>query len=291
MALSEKDLSEGQGRSPDQTEEDTEFFDYVLILFRYRWLIFWTVSLCTAGILLYVSVQEPEFESVATIYSQRLIQQQRFISVLSSEVARRDIVRKLYQYERGGETPIVDLTEILGAGSEQRAVQTLQGMVRFLESPNQQYVTSIVVTSRSPQLSAIVANAYVVQLLQEEYDNLKERRRLLAPNDLANIRKTDFVTNEFEKLEMEMDTVGVEVFQGFQIGNVEVRSLAVPTAVPFKKYGMNVVVAAGLAIGVCVSVLLVFLIEYGRHNLRLLASLTNELRKDVEWVSGRLGKK
>ena len=279
MALSEKDLSEGQGRSPDQTEEDTEFFDYVLILFRYRWLIFWTVSLCTAGILLYVSVQEPQFESVATIYSK---QQDRSISVLSSEVMRRDIVRKLYQYERDGETLIVDLTEILGAGSEQRAVQTLQGMARFTPSPEQQYVTSIVVTSRSPQLSAIVANAYVVQLLQEEYDNLKERRRLLAPNDLANIRKTDFVTNEFEKLEMKMDTVGVEVFQGFQIGNVEVHSLAMPPEVPVERYGMSLMLAASLAVGLCISIFLVSLIEFVRHKLKLLASLPHGLRKDGE---------
>ena len=258
MALSEKDLSEGQGRSPDQTGEDREFLDYVLILFRYRWLIFWTVSLCTAGILLYAGLQEPEFESVATIYSK---QRDRSISVLSREVTRRDIVRKLYQYERDGETPIVDLTEILGAGSEQRAVQTLQGMARFVPSPEQQYVTSIVVTSQFPQLSAIVANAYVVQLLHDEYDNLKERRRRLAPNDLANIRKTDLVTNEFEKLEMKMDTVGVQVFQGFQIGNVEVRSLAMPPAVPVERYGMSLILAASLAVGLCISIFLVSFIE------------------------------
>ena len=290
MALSEKDLSEGQGRSPDQTGEDTEFFDYVLILFRYRWLIFWTVSLCTAGILLYAGLQEPEFESVAIIDSKK---RPRSISVLSIEVTRRNIVRKLYQYERDGETLIVDLTEILGAGSEQRAVQTLQGMVRFVPSPEQQYMTSIVVTSQSPQLSAIVANAYVVQLLQEEYDNLKERRRLLAPNDLANIRKTDFVTNEFEKLEMKMDTVGVQVFQGFQIGNVEVRSLAMPPEVPGERYGMKAMLAVGLAVGLGGSILMVSLIEYIRHKRHAgrLTFLANELRKDIRWRSSRLSKK
>ena len=290
MALSEKDLSEGQGRPPDQTGEGTEFFDYVLILFRYRWLIFWTVSLCTAGILLYVSVQEPQFESVATIYSK---QQDRSISVLSSEVTRRDIVRKLYQYERDGETPIVDLTEILGAGSEQRAVQILQGMVRFLDSPDQQYVISIVVTSRSPHLSAIVANAYVVQLLQEEYDNLKERRRRLHASpqkDLVSIREIDLLTNEFEKLEMKMDTVGVEVFQDFQIGNVEVRSLAMPPDAPVERYGMKRALAVGLATGLFISVPLSFFIEYLRRKRQVgfLEPLANELRKDVKWLRGLL---
>lgn len=291
MALSEKDLSEGQGRPPDRTGEDTEFLDYVLILFRYRWLIFWTVGLCTAGILLYASQQEPEFQSVATIYTQ---QRDRLSSVLSGEVTRRKVVRKLYQYERDDETHVVDLTEILGAGSEQRAVQTLRGMVRFLPSPEQQYVISIVVTSRSPQLSAVVANAYVVRLLQEEYDNLRERRRRLHTSpqkDLASIRQIDLSTNEFEKLEMKMDMVGVKVFQGFQIGNVEIRSLAVVPDARVQRYGMNVVVAAGLAIGLGVSILMVFLIEYGRHKPELLVSLTNELRKDVEWVGSRLGKK
>lgn len=291
MAISEKDLSEGQGRPPDQTGEDTEFLDYVLILFRYRWLIFWTVSLCTAGIVTYASVQEPEYQATATIYSK---QRDHSISVLSGEVTRRNIVRKLYQYERDGETHVVDLTEILGTGSEQRAIQVLRGMVRILPSLEQQYGTSIIMTSTSPRLSEIVANAYVVQLLQNEYDNLKERRRRRHANpqkDLASIRQIDLLTNEFEKLEMKMDTVGVKAFQSFQIGNIEIRSLAVATNARVQRYGINVVVAAGLAIGVCVSVLLVFLIEYGRHKPRLLASLTNELRKDVEWISSRLGKK
>ena len=288
MALSEKDLSEGQGRPPDQTGEDREFLDYVLILFRYRWLIFWTVSLCTAGIVTYASIQEPEFQATAAIHSK---QRDHSIGVLSSEVTRRNVVRKLYQYERDGETHIVDLTEILGAGSEHRAVQVLQGMVRILPSLGQQYVTSIIMTSTSPRLSVIVANEYVMQLLQDEYDNLNERRSHLARKDLANIRKIDSVTDKFEKLQKNVDKVGVEVFKGFQIGNIEVRSLAVSAEYPVRRYGMNVVVAAGLAIGVCVSVLLVFLIEYGRYKPRLLASLTNELRKDVEWVSSRLGKK
>lgn len=290
MALSEKDLSEGQGRPPDQTGEDTEFLDYVLILFRYRWLIFWTVSLCTAGIVTYASVQEPEYQATATIYSQ---QQGRSVSVLSSEVTRRNIVRKLYQYERDGETHVVDLTEILGAGSEQRAVQVLQGMVRILPSPEQQYVTSITVTSLSPQLSAVVANEYVVQLLQEEYDNLKERRRRLTPNDLAKIRKIDLVTNEFKKLQIRMDKVGVGAFQGFRIGPIEVHSLAVPPEVRIERYGVNVILAAGLAIGLGVSVLMVSLIEYVRHKRHAgrLTFLTNELRKDIRWLNSRLSKK
>ncbi len=290
MALSEKDLSEGQGRPPDQTGEDREFLDYVLILFRYRWLIFWTVSLCTAGIVTYASVQEPEFQATAAIYSE---QQDRSISVLSGEVTRRNIVRKLYQYERDGETHVVDLTEKLGAGSEQRAVQALQGMVRFLPSQEQQYVTSIIVTSRFPRLSEIVANAYVVQLLQEEYDNLKERRRRLTRKDLTAIKEIDLLTNEFEKLEMKMDKAGVGVFQGFRIGPIEVHSLVVLPEVRIERYGMNVLLAAGLAIGLGVSILMASLIEYVRHNWHTgrLTFLTNELRKDIRWVSSRLSKK
>lgn len=289
MALSEKDLSEGQGHPPDQTGEDREFLDYVLILFRYRWLIFWTVSLCTAGMLLYVSAQELEFQAVATIYSEQPTYSTTF---LSGDAMRRNLLRKLYQYKQDGKTHIINLTETLGAGSEERALLALRGMI-FLQ-PDDLRETSIVVTSRSPQLSVVVANAGVVQLLQNEYDNLKRRRRLLSavtPNDLVKIREIDFVTNEFEKLQMKMDKVGAKVFQGFRIGVIEVRSLAVPTAYPVERYRMNVVVAAGLAIGVCASALLVFLIEYGRHKPRLLASLTNELRKDVEWVSSRLDKK
>lgn len=293
MAISEKDLSEGQGRPPDQTGEDREFLDYVLILFRYRWLIFWTVSLCTAGIVTYASVQEPEFQATAAIYSE---QQDRSISVLSSEVTRRNVVRKLYQYERDGETHVVDLTEILGAGSEQRAVQALQGMVRFLPSQEQQYVTSIIVTSQFPRLSEIVANAYVGQLLQNEYDNLKERRRRLHASpkkDLVSIRQIDLLTNEFEKLEMKMDKAGVGVFQGFRIGPIEVHSLVVLPEVRIERYGMNVLLAAGLAIGLGVSILMASLMEYVRHNRHTgrLTFLTNELRKDIRWLSSRLSKK
>ena len=285
MALSEKDLSEGQGRPPDQTGEDREFLDYVLILFRYRWLIFWTVSLCTAGIVTYASVQEPEFQATAAIHSK---QRDHSISVLSSEVTRRNVVRKLYQYERDGETHVVDLTEILGAGSEQRAVQALQGMVRFLDSPDQQYVTSIIVTSTSPWLSKIVANAYVVQLLQDEYDNLKERRSHLTGKDLANIKKIDSVTDKFEKFQKNMDKVGVKVFQGFQIGNVEVRSLAVSAETQIERYGMKKALAVGLATGLFISVPLFFFFEYLRRKRQagLLEPLTDELRKDVKWVRG-----
>ena len=287
MAISEKDLSEGQGRPPDQTGEDREFLDYVLILFRYRWLIFWTVSLCTAGIVTYASIQEPEFQATAAIYTK---QQDRSISVLSSEVTRRDIVRKLYQYERDGETHVVDLTEKLGAGSEQQAVQTLQGMVRILDSPDQQYVTSIIVTSTSPRLSKIVANAYVVQLLQNEYDNLKERRRRLTRKDLTAIREIDLLTNEFEKLEMKMDKAGVGVFQGFRIGNVEVRSYAVAPDTSVERYGMKRALAVGLATGLFISVPLFFFIEYLRRKRQagLLEPLANELRKDVKRVKGLL---
>ena len=290
MALSEKDLSEEQGRPPDRTTEDTEFLDYILILFRYRWLIFWTVGLCTAGILIYASQQEPEFQAVAAIYTQ---QQERFSSVSSGEVTRRNVVRKLYQYERDGETHVVDLTEILGAGSEQRAVQALWGMVRFLPSPERQYVTSIVVTSLSPQLSAIVANEYVLQILRNEYDNLKQRRRRLhasTPKDLVSIREIDLLMNTFETLETKMDQVGVGVFQGFQIGSIEVDSLAVPPKVPVERYGMKRVLAMGLAVGVCVSVLLIFFILIGRQKPKLVTSLANELKKDVLWVRNRYGK-
>lgn len=285
MAISEKDLSEGQGRPPDQTGEDTEFLDYVLILFRYRWLIFWTVSLCTAGIVTYASVQEPEYQATATVYSK---QRDHSISVLSDGDTRRNIVRKLYQYERNGETHIVDLTEILGAGSEQRAIQALQGMVRFLDSSDQQYVISIIVTSTSPGLSKIVANAYVVQLLQNEYDNLNERRSHLTRKDLANVRKIDFVTDKFEKLQKNMDKVGGEVFQGFQIGNVEVRSLVVSPETQIERYGMKKALAVGLATGLFISVPLFFFIEYLRRKRQagLLEPLTNELRKDVKRVRG-----
>ena len=290
MTLSEKDLSEEQGRPPDRTSEDTEFLDYILILFRYRWLIFWTVGLCTAGILLYASQQEPEFQAVATIYTQ---QQERSSSVLSGEVTRRNVVRKLYQYERDGETHVVDLTEILGAGSEQRAVQTLRGMVRFRPSPERQYVTSIVVTSLSPRLSAIVANEYVVQLLWNEYDNLKQRRRRLhvsTPKDLISIREIDLLMNTFETLETKMDQVGVGVFQGFQIGSIEVDSLAVPPEVPVERYGMKRAGAVGLATGLFVSALLSFLIEYLRRKrqARLLEPLANELKKDTKRVKDLL---
>ena len=290
MTLSEKDLSEEQGRPPDRTAEDTEFLDYVLILFRYRWLIFWTVGLCTAGILLYASQQEPEFQAVATIYTQ---QQDRSSSVLSGEAMRRNVVRKLYQYERDGETHVVDLTEILGAGSEQRAVQALQGMVRFLPSPERQYVTSIVVTSLSPQLSAIVANEYVLQLLRNEYDNLKQRRRRLhasTQKDLVSIREIDLLMNTFETLETKMDQVGVGVFQGFQIGSIEVDSLAVPPEVPVERYGMSLVLVASMLVGLCISIFLVSSIEFVRHKRGRLASLTNESRKDVEQVSSTLKK-
>lgn len=277
MALSEKDLSEEQCRPPDRTGEDVEFLDYVLILFRYRWLIFWTVGLCTAGILLYASQQEPEFQSVATIYTQH---PSYSISLLSGFPLRRNIVRKLHQYERNGETHVIDLTETLGDGSEYRAVLALQRMVHL--QPDQKHVVSIVVTSLSPRLSAVVGNAFVVQLLQMEYDILKSRRK---------IGEINVVIDAFEKLQLKMDKMGAEVFQGFEIGNVRVLSLAVLGESPIGKYGMNVVLAAGLAIGVCLSVLLVFLIEYGRHKPELLVSLTNELRKDVEWVGNRLGKK
>lgn len=292
MTLSEKDLSEEQGRPPDRTAEDTEFLDYVLILFRYRWLIFWTVGLCTAGILLYASQQDLEFQAVATIHTQ---QWDRSSRVLFGEVTRRNVVRKLYQYERNGETHVVDLTEILGAGSEQRAVQTLQGMVRFWPSPDQQYVTSIVVTSLSPQLSAIVANEYVVQLLRNEYDTLKQRRRQLhagTPKDLVSIKEIDFVTNQFEKLQKTMDKFDVEVFRGFQIGNVEVLSLAMPEEVPVEGYGMKAMLVVGLAVGLGGSILMVSLIEYVRHKRHAgkLTFFANELKKDVEWVSSSLGR-
>ena len=290
MALSEKDLSEKQGRPPDRTGEDVEFLDYILVLFRYRWLIFWMVGLCTAGIVIYASVQEPEFQAVATIYTQ---QQDRLSSVLSGEVTRRNVVRKLYQYERDDETHVVDLTEILGAGSEQRAVQTLRGMVRFLPSPDQQYVTSIVVMSPSPRLSAIVANEYVLQLLRNEYDDLKQRRRRLhasTPKDLVSIREIDRLMNTFETLEMKMDQVGVGVFQGFQIGSIEVDSLAVPPEVPVERYGMSLMVAASMLVGLCISIFLVSSIEFVSHKRGRLASLTNESRKDVEQVSSTLKK-
>ena len=289
MALSEKDLSEGQGCPPDQMGEDREFLDYVLILFRYRWLIFWMVILCTAGIVTYASIQEPEFQATAAIYSE---QPTYSTSFLSGNAMRKNLLRKLYQYKQDGKTHIINLTETLGAGSEKQALLSLRGMI-FLR-PDNQNETSIVVTSRSLQLSVVVANACVVQILQNQYDNLKRRRRLLSavtPKNLVKIREIDFVTNEFEKLQMKMDKVGAEVFQDFRVGVIEVRSLAVPTAALVERYGMNVVVAAGLAVGVCLSVLLVFLFEYGRRKPRLLASLTNELRKDVEWVSSRLGKK
>lgn len=277
MTLSEKDLSEEQGRPPDRTAEDTEFFDYILILFRYRWLIFWTVGLCTAGILLYASQQEPEFQSVATIHTQY---PGYSVSLLSGFSLRRNIVRKLHQYELNGETHIIDLTETLGAGSEYRAVLALKRMVHL--QSDQKHVISIVVTSLSPDLSAVVGNAFVVQLLQMEYDILKSRRK---------IEKINVVTDEFERLQMKMDKVGAEVFQGFEIGNVQVLSLAVPGESRIGRYGMNVVLAAGLAIGVCLSVLLVFLIEYCRHKPKLATFLTNELRKYVDRVSSRLGKK
>lgn len=85
-----------------------------------------------------------------------------------------------------------------------------------------------------------------------------------------------------------MDKVGVKVFQGFRIGNVEVRFLAVSAETQIERYGMKRALAVGLATGLFISVPLFFFFEYLRRKRQagLLEPLANELRKDVKWVRG-----
>jgi uncharacterized protein involved in exopolysaccharide biosynthesis len=167
-------------------EEEIDLLDYVEVMVRHRWLIFWATVLCAVASVLYAYRQPMVYQAEATFlpaeqqnYLNLGTQDQGtshsfYLNILGSVSTSRNLLQKEFEYEEDGHPQISTLFNYFGAKSMQQAMGALEGIADFKAGSSG--IISIVVKMGSAQLAAAVANEYIAQLIS--YNTEKRGRQL-----------------------------------------------------------------------------------------------------------------
>ena len=172
-------------------DDEIELLDYVVVVVRRRWLVFWGTVLCGASAGVFGLLQPRMYRSEAVILAaqqvdyldlsnggqsslRRGLSQDLYVSMLGSVPIGRKVLEGQYEYELDGEELTTDLVAYFGAESWQQALDALEGAVD-VESDKTGTIT-IAAEFESAQLAAGVANAFVEQLVA--YNGVRQDRHI-----------------------------------------------------------------------------------------------------------------
>lgn len=157
-------------------EEEIDLLDYVEVVVRRRWMIFWSVFVCAFVAYFHALTQPRIFQAEAIILTaeergflelggdpEQINHRSFYLDILKSTSLNRNILQKVYPYTLDGESYETTLLEYVKAKTLQGGTHALLGMAGFVS--DRSGVIAIVVETRSPELSAAVANQYVEQLI------------------------------------------------------------------------------------------------------------------------------
>ena len=164
-----------QSNSLPRPEDEVELLDYIEVLVRRRWLIFWVTTCCVALATGHVALQTEAFRSEAIILPsdshdyldltnnpQRRDRQSFYVDILESTSLSRQVLLNAYDYHLDGVPVQGDLLLYFELTSLHRGFEALEGVTEF--DSERSGVVTISATTRSPKLSAQIANEYVSQL-------------------------------------------------------------------------------------------------------------------------------
>ncbi|HIE03650.1 MAG TPA: hypothetical protein EYP61_02700 [Candidatus Latescibacteria bacterium] len=192
---------------------EVDLFDYVEVVVRRRWLIVFGTAICVLSTLLYSTKMKKKYRAEASIlpseerdYLARLIlgtegrpvgTSSVYMDILSSIPVMKAVLEREYEYHLDGEEVKGTLKEYLRASTVHQGIRALKGISKFSQARKTGIIT-ISVTTRSPDLSAAVANEFVRQL--QIYNT--QRRRTKAKEQLKFIEKRlEEVKEELAKAE------------------------------------------------------------------------------------------
>jgi len=199
--------SEGEAGAGDEVE----LFDYIEVLVKRRWLIFFGVVICVLTTFIYTSMLERTYKAEATILpaeerdylthllggAENVSRRSFYIDILKSVPVGKAVLEKVYTCPIDGENRKGNLIEYFQAKTVGGALWALEAITHFKEARNTGVIT-ISVTTTSSELSAEVANEYVEQL--NIYN--AERRTSQTKEQLEFIgKRLEEIKRELEKAE------------------------------------------------------------------------------------------
>ena len=220
MGVSNDELGrEDENRRPRAEEEigavdEIDLFDYIEVLVKRRWLIFFGVFVCVLTTFIYTSTLKQTYKAEATIlpaeerdYLTHLLggvenvsRRSFYIDILKSVPVGKAVLEKMYAYPIDGENRTGNLIDYFQAKTVGGALRALEAIANFKETGNTGVIT-ISATTTSPELSAEVANEYVEQL--KIYN--AERRKSQTKEQLEFIgKRLEEIKRELEKAEEDL---------------------------------------------------------------------------------------
>lgn len=161
-------------------EDEVDLFDYIEVLVKRRWLIFWGVAICILAAFVVSLRATPTYTATATLLPseenipdlnlsntpQGVSRSSRisYLGVLGSVSLNKAVLEKEYRYHRGEKDSVSQtLINYFNTQMPSQAIDALLGMAKFEEGKSG--ILKIDVTTPYPELSAQVANEYVNQLM------------------------------------------------------------------------------------------------------------------------------
>ncbi len=203
-------------------EDEIDLFDYIEVIVRRRWLIFWGVVACTLASILYIAITperkiyraeatvlpeaQPNFSNlqagllgqqqslvldVSRLHRLNLWLAQTLANVLKSYSLNRKVLQKVYQYTLEGEVCTTNLVEYFGVKTQRQAIDALLGAAEF-NADAETGLLIIAIETRSSELSAAVANEYIAQLIlyrQEKRQAQFQQQLTVMEQRISEIQK------------------------------------------------------------------------------------------------------
>ena len=171
------ELAPTPGQSPQgPAEDEIELLDYLEVLVRRRWLIFWGVVVCAAASFGLAGTRSPSYRAEANVLpsqerdlqldgrSAELVRRSgKYLVSLQGLSIRRSVLDRVVLHALDGRQDSVRLADFLGGGNTKRSLDRLAACSDFTQDASG--VITIAVTLEDPAMAVAAANAYVGELI------------------------------------------------------------------------------------------------------------------------------
>lgn len=186
-------------------EDEIDLFDYIEVIVRRRWLIFWGTVVCTLAASGYARLQPVSYRAEAYVLPSQerdlnldaksagfVRRSGEYLEALKGPSIGRGVLDRAVPLTADGEADSVRLQDYFGRDNVKQALDGLAACSEFEQDASG--VITIAVTLRDSTLAAAVANTYVKELIV--FYTEKQRRQ--AQEDLA------FIASRLKALEAEL---------------------------------------------------------------------------------------
>ena len=187
------------------SEDEIDLMDYIEVIVRRRWLIFWGTVFCVVASLGNNAIQEPSYRAEAYVLPSQ--NRELELDTQSAGIVRRSgtylealkgpsigfgMLNRTVPRTAEGQPDSVQLQQYFGGENVKQALDGLAACSQFMQDASG--VLTIAVTLRNPTMAASIANAYVEELTAYYTDKQQEQ----AQNDI------DFIESRLKTLEAEL---------------------------------------------------------------------------------------